>query len=553
MPDNYYPPDEPTQIPPTRPSSGQQGKLVLGGFQDQPQQHSPRQPYQYQSGNDPQRGTHAPQTPPTQYPQRGARAPQTPPTQAQNPQYPQRGAPRLHAQSNPQDAYAPSAYPQGPGSRSTPPQPGQRIPNPRPPRRRKRNVRQIGCLATLAIVIILAIFAFTTTQKVLAFGSAISNQSPLSTQTGYMGGSDRTNLLIMGYGGSGHDGGNLTDSMVVTSIIPSSRHTSLVSVPRDLWVQNPANSGIYTKINVVYQTGSNNGQNPIAGGAAAAQKVSTITGLDVKYWMTIDFTGFRDLINSIGGVDVYVPDSFSSQYPKNDDPNVDASWINIHFDKGNQHMDGERAIEYARARHSTDNPAEGTDFARSARQQLIIKAVLSKVKQVSTWPSLFNAMDALKHTIYTNLSLADLGEFATKMDLNTQQGRIGLSNANVLQDDYSSDGQAILTAKNGDWNGIKTYVQQICTTNPHNNPQGGTTRSCLVPPRHDTTTFLPRSRSKCALLPRHPTYLYLPSAIHAILKKRINPYPYFYELPPGIHNKEDDDARTATQHATPDR
>src|SRR5207247_9638432 len=77
-------------------------------------------------------------------------------------------------------------------------------------------------------------------------------------------------------------------------------------------------------------------------------------------------------------------------------------------------MDGETAIEYARARYVVDNPAEGTDFARSARQQLIMKAALSKLKDWHTWPSFFSALDALKHTIYTHLSLADLTRFTLK-------------------------------------------------------------------------------------------------------------------------------------------
>ena len=319
----------------------------------------------------------------------------------------------------------------------------------------------------LLLAVIVGIFATTTGQRVLAFGSAISTQTPLSTQTGYMGTSDRVNVLVMGYGGGTHQGANLTDSMMVISLLPQSQHTTLISVPRDLWVQIPPNSGQYQKINAAYEDASGNGQNPAAGGDAAAQKVSLVTGLNVKYWLTINFTGFRDLINSIGGIDVYVPDSFNACYPKNDDADINASWIKVQFNKGLQHMDGETAIRYARAREplevcgmgTSENQAELTDFARSARQQIIIKAALAKVKQISTWPSLFNALTALQHTIYTNLSLADLTEFALKMDLGTAH-RVGLSNQNVLVDAVSSDGQDILLPRNGDWQAIIDYVRQ---------------------------------------------------------------------------------------------
>jgi polyisoprenyl-teichoic acid--peptidoglycan teichoic acid transferase len=352
----------------------------------------------------------------------------------------------------------------GPGSYGSAP-PVPRPGSGRRPRRRRGCL--VGCLVVVLLLCVIGGFAAFTMQKVLAFGSAISTQSPLSTQTGYLGTSDRLNLLVMGYGGSGHDGAYLTDSMVVMSLIPSSGHTTLISVPRDLWVQVPEGSGNYGKINSVYEYASNNNANPVAGGDAAAQKISLVTGLNVKYWLTINFNGFKDFINAIGGIDVYVPDSFNACYPKNDDASVDPSWIKVQFNKGMQHMDGATAIEYARAREplevcgkgTSENQAELTDFARSARQQIIIKAALSKVKSISTWPSLYNALNVLSRTIYTNLSLADLGLFSTKMDLNTAH-RVGLSNDNVLMDATSSDGQYILLPANGNWQAIKDYVNK---------------------------------------------------------------------------------------------
>ena|SRR5438270_3852300 len=402
------------------PQQGRQGdKLILGSFQD-PSKRSERRPYQY---------------PYSSYPQAGQ-------------------------QASPGGAYTPQ-YPNTPGVQRNPyPQQGQMppgTPQQRPRRRRK------GCLITslvvLLLVCIIGVLTITTAQRVLAFGSAISTQSPLSTQTSYMGTGDRVNLLVMGFGGSGHDGAYLTDSMVVMSLLPQSHHTTLISVPRDLWVQIPPGSGQYHKINASYEYGSNNNAKPADGGNAAAAKISLVTGLDVKYWLTINFQGFREFIDSIGGIDVYVPDSFTANYPANDDPNINPNWIKVHFSKGMQHMNGETAIRYARARYVLDNPAEGSDFARSARQQIMIKAALSKVKQMSTWPSLYNALNALQHTIYTNMSLADLMQFALKMDL-TNAHRVGLSNQNVLADGTAPGGEYILKPANGNWQAIVDYVKQ---------------------------------------------------------------------------------------------
>lgn len=461
----YYNQDDPTEPvrPPLPPNGGQQGdKLILGSFQDA-SRRSERKPYQYPppSQNVDKANVYQPQRPLPSFPVQNIVPGNMPVRNGNAQQYSSYPYSQPGQQLPPGGQYGAAPYPQSPAAPRYPyQQPGQTSsgePLKRPRRRRR------GCLVTslivLLLVCIIGAFTFTTAQRVLAFGSAISTQSPLSSQTSYMGGSDRINLLVMGYGGGGHNGAYLTDSMVVMSLMPQSHHTTLISVPRDLWVQIPAGSGQYHKINAAYEFGSKNNADPAAGGDAAAAKVSLVTGLDVKYWLTINFQGFRDFINAIGGIDVYVPDSFTAKYPANDDPSINPNWVTVHFSKGLHHMDGETAIRYARARYVLDNPAEGSDFARSARQQIMMKAALTKVKQMSTWPSLFNALTALQHTIYTNLSLADLAQFALKMDLNSAH-RVGLSNQNVLADATSPDGQYILQPANGNWQAIKDYVRQ---------------------------------------------------------------------------------------------
>lgn len=329
------------------------------------------------------------------------------------------------------------------------------------PTRRLRLGRLVRYGLLAALVLMLALGAVAA-HRLYAFGQAISAESPLSTQTGYMSGNQPINLLVLGYGGSGHDGANLTDSMMIVNLIPSTKHTALISVPRDLWVQVPPDSNQYAKINTAYQVGLANGYGSygpgkLAAGALAARKVSDVTGLSVTYWMTIDFQGFRKLVDTLGGVDVNVATAFTARYPRNDDPSIDAGWTVVHFNTGPQHMDGERAIEFARARYVQDPPSEGTDFARSARQQILIRAILSRARQVSAWPSLAGATDALQGALYTNLSLADLALLTEKMDFNHAR-RIGLSTQNVLVNAQSGDGQDILLPANGDWNAVRQYV-----------------------------------------------------------------------------------------------
>jgi polyisoprenyl-teichoic acid--peptidoglycan teichoic acid transferase len=328
------------------------------------------------------------------------------------------------------------------------------------PRRRRHWLRN----SLLSLLIVLLVVGGVALRAVYALGQAISAQGPLTSQTGYLLGAGRVNVLVLGYGGSGHDGANLTDSLMILSLDPRSGAAAMISVPRDLWVQVPPDSNQFAKINTAYQVGLAAGYAGLppgrdAGAALAARKVADVTGLDIPYWVTMDFAGFRSLVDALGGVDLTVPTAFTANYPSNDDPNIDASWKTVHFDTGRQHMDGERAIEYARARYVLDPPSEGTDFARSARQQLLIRAVFSRARQPSAWPRLTNASKVLGGAIYSNLSLADLGLFGEKLDF-THAKRIGLNTRNVLVGATSDDGQSILLPANGDWNTVRQYVAQ---------------------------------------------------------------------------------------------
>jgi LCP family protein required for cell wall assembly len=331
--------------------------------------------------------------------------------------------------------------------------------SPRPGRPRGKRT-----LATIALItaVLLLLLAGLSIHRYADFGSAISHQAPFSTQTNYMTGSGRINLLVLGYGGASHDGAYLTDSIIVMSLVPSDHATTIISVPRDLWVQVPPNSGQYAKINTAYQDGLYSGYNGLAagrdaGGAEAAEKVSEVLGMPITYWLTMDFTGFRRLVDALGGIDINVPVAFTAQYPVNDDPNINPNWKIIHFDTGLQHMDGERAIEYARARYVLTPVSQGTDFARSVRQQQLISAILSRVRQLGSWPGLLDATTALQNAIYSNLSVTDLSLFVQKLDF-AHAAHVGISTSNVLVGSVSGDGQAILLPQNGDWSTISQFV-----------------------------------------------------------------------------------------------
>lgn len=317
----------------------------------------------------------------------------------------------------------------------------------RPGNRRRRITRRVALVVLVICVIALGFFAY----RVYQFGSAISSQPPFSTQTNWMGGTQRANVVILGYGGPGHDGPYLTDSLLVVSYLPTKSSTALISVPRDLWVQIPPNSGHYAKLNTAFSYGHDHG-GIAAGGDLAAQKVSAVLGIAVPYWVSIDFGGFRRLIDTIGGVDVNVQQAFNASLSPQYTPSQ-------HFAAGMTHMDGATALLFARARYCTP-ASEASDFARSARQQVLITAIAHKLQSITAWPSLPGVMDALQSSVSSNLSLTDLWLMFTKAHFSQAQ-RIGLSDQNVLVDRRSADGQDILLPQNGDWGSIQHYVQQL--------------------------------------------------------------------------------------------
>jgi LCP family protein required for cell wall assembly len=180
---------------------------------------------------------------------------------------------------------------------------------------------------------------------------------------------DRVNVLILGIGGAGHQGPNLTDAIILLSIKPQTKEAAFLSIPRDLYVKNDELGG--GKINGLYSLEEI--RHPGMGGLLIKKTVGALLDIKINYYLKIDFNGFRDLINAIGGLDIYVPKSFV-------DYNFPTTYLGIQtvsFVKGWNHFDGEKALQYARSRHGTNG--EGSDFARAERQQKILLALKKEI------------------------------------------------------------------------------------------------------------------------------------------------------------------------------
>jgi LCP family protein required for cell wall assembly len=197
----------------------------------------------------------------------------------------------------------------------------------------------------------------------------------------------------------------------------------------------------------------------------AADTVSRLVGVPIRYYMGIDFSGFRQMINTVGGIDVEVPASFSARYPANDDPTIDASWMTVRFTKGTEHMSGERAIEFARARETLDNVDEGTDFARSRRQRLIIEAFKNRLFQPGGLIHIPQLMAIGASHIDTNYSVPDaagLSQLALVWkDVHIYQ--TALTTLNYLEDATGPDETYTIVPRSAthSWAQIGGLVQKI--------------------------------------------------------------------------------------------
>lgn len=227
---------------------------------------------------------------------------------------------------------------------------------------------------------------------------------------------ERINVLLLGVAGKGKPGKNLTDTIMIASINLKTNQVALLSLPRDFFVTVPG-SDWQTKINAVYQSGLNDDpDDPSKAIQPLLDTVKKITSLDLQYYAVMDFDGFQQAIDAIGGINVSNErDIYDARYPG---PNY--SYETFELKKGFQHLDGDLALKYARERH--DDP-EG-DFGRAKRQQQVIQAAKNKIFSAGTMfdiVAINKLFDALADNIQTNISPKELDvffELSKKLDTN---------------------------------------------------------------------------------------------------------------------------------------
>ncbi|MDD3144544.1 MAG: LCP family protein [Candidatus Gracilibacteria bacterium] len=176
-------------------------------------------------------------------------------------------------------------------------------------------------------------------------------------------------ILLVGRGGGNHDAPDLTDTMIVIKINSKNKIISMLSVPRDLYVKYPGDDNYYGRINGIYSRYMYQKNDATYGMQMLETKIAEITGAKIDYFVNVDFSGFKKIIDTIGGINIDVPENFVDyQYPDGN-----GGYTTLVFKKGTWLFDGENALKYTRSRHST------SDFDRSLRQQQIISAIKEKL------------------------------------------------------------------------------------------------------------------------------------------------------------------------------
>jgi len=276
---------------------------------------------------------------------------------------------------------------------------------------------------------------------------------------------DRINAIILGIGGVEHEGPYLTDTIIFASFKPSTKQAAMISIPRDFVAELPG-FGWY-KINSANAYAE--ARNPGSGGEFTSQVVSKIFDLDVHYYITVDFEGFVEIIDDLGGITIDIERTFNDYrypIPGKETATTTERYEHLYFEKGRQHMDGDEALRYARSRMAEG--IEGSDYARANRQQNVIVSIKDKV---FSWQTLVNPyrisrlMENLGNHIKTNAEVWEIYQiYQLAKDMPSSNiNHFVLSDApdNYLVPDFSEDGAFVLRPKAGNYSQLRLLAENM--------------------------------------------------------------------------------------------
>jgi polyisoprenyl-teichoic acid--peptidoglycan teichoic acid transferase len=223
-------------------------------------------------------------------------------------------------------------------------------------------------------------------------------------------GQETVNFLLIG-SDQRHGASFRTDTMVVAILRPNEGQVSLISIPRDLWVSIPGSGN--QRINTAYENGELNGY-PGGGAGLLKDTIQYNLGIRIDHTALVDFDGFRQIVDTLGGVDVPVSCPYTDWrlIDPSYNPEIENNWYLYTVDPGVIHMDGDLALWYARSRQKS------SDFDRGRRQQEVLRALFTQALQTGTLSRIPELYNDFKSSVDTDLGLGDilqLSLYAPKM------------------------------------------------------------------------------------------------------------------------------------------
>ncbi|ABS01522.1 LCP family protein required for cell wall assembly [Kineococcus radiotolerans] len=251
-------------------------------------------------------------------------------------------------------------------------------------------------------------------------------------------GQDAVNILVMGsdtralsdgtggeYGGESADPGARSDTTVLVHLAADRQSATLVSIPRDSMVQIPDCTAEDGTTKPAHK-GQFNSAFSEGGAACTLRTVEAVTGIFIDHYVVVDFSGFRSMVDALGGVTICTPEP------------IDDTRANLHLPAGTQTVDGETALAYARVRYIGD----GSDISRIGRQQALMSSMVQQVTSsgILLRPDrLYSFLDAATKSVTTDTGLASLTEIASLAQSLQKMPADGVRFVTVPTEEYPAD------------------------------------------------------------------------------------------------------------------
>ena len=344
------------------------------------------------------------------------------------------------------------------------------------PGKKKKIVKRI--LLVLLILILIGVGYFI--YKFIKFGDSVFEGGIISLiqkEKLKEDAAGRTNILVFGTEEVGHPGADLTDSIMVLSINQTTKDAYMVSLPRDLYVGTCTSTG---KLNEIYWCSAQDDPGREKEGALAlAAKASEVLGLDIQYWVHVNWEVLRTAVDAVGGVDVKIEtDDPRGIYDPNFDWQCNYKCHYVDYKNGEEvHLDGIHALALARARNAQGGYGlSGSNFDREKNQQKIVTALQKKALSAGTLANpktVLDLMDSLGDNLHTSFHGS---EIRTLIDLAKEIKNEAIQSVPLLDADkgiyYVKTGNVsgisvvIPSAGQGNCSEIHAYIQRTMTSDP---------------------------------------------------------------------------------------